>query len=209
MFKQINVKFSQSEIDLLRKKLSMLKKSQVKYPYRTQLLMISLLFILVFFVYFAENNDSRIFLFISVVSTVFPVWVIILSIINYIRKGIPKKRQINQYKKCLSKGDYEGMLIEASKYDVYSEKNIDYYIFHIDRNRLLLFRLQDFEYSEKLFPNNKFIIPLCKYYEIIGNKIITEGELIKTINFNSDLILKYKENFGLIEPGQIMELNNN
>lgn len=208
MFKQINVKFSQSEIDLLRKKMSMLKKSQVKYPYRTQLLMISLLFILVFFVYFAETNDSGIFLFISVVSTVFPVWVIILSIINYIRKGIPNKRQINQYKKRLSKGGYEGMQIEASKCDVYSENNIDYYIFHIDRNRLLLFRLQDFEYSDQLFPNNKFIIPLRKNYEIIGNKIITEGELIKAINFNSDLILKYKEKFGLIEPGQIMELNN-
>jgi len=60
----------------------------------------------------------------------------------------------------------------------YSDRNADYYLFLVEPEILVLLRKQDFEIDETFFPSNNFIIPPFELREIIGNKILSKGQLI-------------------------------
>lgn len=121
----------------------------------------------------------------------------------YFQKYIPAKKLFKLWSGILNEGKYQVNRIKSNYCEKYSNKNSDYYLFKVEPETIVLLRKQDFEIDETIFPNSNFIIPPFELREIIGNKILSEGQLIKPINEKTSQIPRYLNAMNLLEAGQV------
>jgi len=173
---------------------------EIKFKKFTVFLLIIIELIILYLIYlFEENGLSVILKFLTIV----PIWGIIMITYLYFQKSIPAKTLFKLYSGILNEGKYQVKRIKSTYCEKYVDRNADYYLFIVEPEIIVLLRKQDFEIDETIFPNNNFIIPPFELREIIGSKILSEGQLIKPINEKASQIPRYLNAMNLLETGQV------
>ena len=170
-------------------------------------LTVSLLFLIeLFILYLIYLYEDYGFSVILKILIAVPIWAIIMITILYFKKRIHASRKNKFYKHLLNRNGYEAFRIVAYECKKYNDGINNYYLFKTNPNENVLIRLRDFNVNMAQFPNNDFIIPPYKIFDIIGNDIFIKGQVIKT-NEGDTIIPSLLSDFELFEPGNIMIQN--
>jgi hypothetical protein len=171
-----------------------------KYPVPTVVLFVSILLLIVFFIYLYEDYKWS---FVIKLLTVVPIVLILVINLKYFRSRLKATRQTNTCKELLKSNHYSVMRVEASYCDKYSDGQFVYFIFETGQGKRLVMRSQDFEINMDKFPNNSFIIPPYELFEFVGNELVIDGEKMEIRNSNRD-ISKLLPAMALFENGRVM-----
>lgn len=96
----------------------------------------------------------------------------------YFQKRRPAKRIFNLYSQYLRKGKYQAIRVKSESCEYYSDDLFDYILFNVKPKHFVLLRQQDFEFDTENFPNDCFLIPPSEIIDVIGNRIVVEGDKI-------------------------------
>ncbi|MDX9696765.1 MAG: hypothetical protein RBT49_13330 [Bacteroidales bacterium] len=173
---------------------------EIKFKKFTVFLLIIIELIILYLIYLFEENGFSVILKLL---TIVPIWGIIMITYLYYQKYIPAKKLFNLHSGILNEEKYQAIRIKSNYCEKYSDRIADYFLFIVQPEIIVLFRKQDFEIDETIFPNNNFIIPPFELREIIGNKILCEGQLMKPENEKTSQITKYLNAMNLLETGQV------